>query len=604
MAAVGDEAGGLVENICASAKWLKQHCSVCDQPGQPGFCPGLATQRHQCALAARCVLAGRLAHRLGVRRQVQQVIGQLEGEADGLAIVAHQLPVTGTAAGDDGASFAGKADQRAGLHCLKRDDCRFVRCRCLCSQIERLAAGHTADTRGTRQRQHQLGLLPIGEVRFRCGDDVEGKCQKAVAGKDRIGLAVGDMHRRLAAADIVVVHGRKIVMHQRVAVHTFKRCTDTQGRLPVATEEGCALHDKERAQALAAVQEAVAHRSNEGCRTCDLVCLRLFVKNTDEAGFDVCGTGLQAGLKGCLAHAALFGMTARPLATGFYHIGSSKRGLLWSPEKTIQIYSRLLYENWMDYQAGVSGVDIVPETRGEEEDVSSSRSRGWGQALRRRWRQIALIAIVIVLLPYVLIVLYAPSFIHPISTLMLRDLLLFRGYDRQWVAFEDISPNLVRSVMMSEDGQFCIHDGVDWVQMRGVVNDALEGESTRGASTIPMQTSKNLFLWNGRSFIRKGMELPLALAADFVWSKQRMMELYLNVAEWGPGIYGAEAAAKHHFGVPAAKLTRRQAALLAVSLPNPIERNAGKPGRGLRSLASLIERRASRSGEYIKCLYE
>lgn len=140
--------------------------------------------------------------------------------------------------------------------------------------------------------------------------------------------------------------------------------------------------------------------------------------------------------------------------------------------------------------------------------------------------------------------------------------------------------------------------------MRGVVDDALDGEATRGASTIPMQTSKNLFLWNGRSFIRKAMELPLALVADFVWSKQRMMELYLNVAEWGPGIYGAEAAAQHHFGVSAAKLSRRQAALLAVSLPNPIVRNAGKPGRGLRRLASVVERRAGASGEYIKCLYE
>ena len=604
MAAVGDKAGGLIENVDACAKRLEQRGSICDQRCQPGFRPGLTMQRDQGALATGCILASRLTHRLGVRGQVQQVIGQLEGEADSLAIGSHQLPVASTAAGDDGASFASKADQRAGLHCLKRDDCGLIRCRCLRSQIQRLPAGHAADAGGARKSQHQLGLLPVGEVRFRCGDNVEGERQKAVAGEDRIGLAIGDMHRRLAASQIIVVHGRKIVMHQRVAVHAFKRCTDTQGRLPVATEEGCAFHHKEWAQALAAVQEAVAHRSDEGCRPCDLVCLRLFVKNTDEAGLDVCGAGLQADFKGCLAHAALFGMTARPLATGFYHIGSSKHGLLWSPEKTIQIYSRLLYENWMDYQAGVSGVDIVPETRGEEEDVSSSRSRGWGQALRRRWRQIALIAIVIVLLPYVMIVLYAPSFIHPISTLMLRDLLLFRGYDRQWVAFEDISPNLVRSVMMSEDGQFCIHDGVDWVQMRGVVNDALEGESTRGASTIPMQTAKNLFLWNGRSFIRKGMELPLALAADFVWSKQRMMELYLNVAEWGPGIYGAEAAAKHHFGVSAAKLTRRQAALLAVSLPNPIERNAGKPGRGLRSLASLIERRASRSGEYIKCLYE
>jgi monofunctional biosynthetic peptidoglycan transglycosylase len=187
---------------------------------------------------------------------------------------------------------------------------------------------------------------------------------------------------------------------------------------------------------------------------------------------------------------------------------------------------------------------------------------------------------------------------------MLRDLVFLRGYDRQWVEFDDISPNLVRAVMMSEDGQFCRHAGVDWGEMRGVVKDALAGEPTRGASTIPMQTAKNLFLWNGRSFLRKAMELPLAVVADFVWSKRRLMEIYLNIAEWGPGIYGIEAAARHHFNVPAAKLSRRQAALLAVSLPNPIERNAGKPGRGLQRLATLNERRASRSGDYITCLYE
>lgn len=224
--------------------------------------------------------------------------------------------------------------------------------------------------------------------------------------------------------------------------------------------------------------------------------------------------------------------------------------------------------------------------------------------LRRAFGLLIVTLVVLIALPLALVPVYAIPGIRPISTLMLGDYITFKPVNRDWVDLEDIAPVLVHSVMMSEDGQFCIHDGVDWVQMRGVVNDALEGEATRGASTIPMQTAKNLFLWNGRSFIRKGMELPLALASDFVWSKQRMMELYLNVAEWGPGIYGAEAAAKHHFGVPAAKLTRRQAALLAVSLPNPIERNAGKPGRGLRSLASLIERRASRSGEYIKCLYE
>ncbi|MCC2612495.1 monofunctional biosynthetic peptidoglycan transglycosylase [Rhizobium petrolearium] len=219
-------------------------------------------------------------------------------------------------------------------------------------------------------------------------------------------------------------------------------------------------------------------------------------------------------------------------------------------------------------------------------------------------RRLVLIGITLVVLPYLLIFVYALPFIHPVSTLMLSELVLLRGYDRRWVDLDDISPNLVRAVMMSEDGQFCFHGGVDWTQMRGVVEDALDGEATRGASTISMQTVKNLFLWNGRSFIRKGLELPLAIGADFVWSKRRMMEIYLNVAEWGPGIYGAEAAARHHFKIPASKLSSRQAALLAVSLPNPITRVAGKPGRGMQRLAGIVERRARNSGDYIKCIYD
>jgi monofunctional biosynthetic peptidoglycan transglycosylase len=248
-------------------------------------------------------------------------------------------------------------------------------------------------------------------------------------------------------------------------------------------------------------------------------------------------------------------------------------------------------------------LDIVPETRADMEVATGERGGGMSR-LRRSWRRIVLTLLAFVALPYVLIFLYTVEFVRPVSTLMLRDLVLLRGYDRQWVEFDEISPNLVQAVMMSEDGQFCRHSGVDWGEMRAVVSEALAGEQTRGASTIPMQTAKNLFLWNGRSFLRKVMEMPLAVVADFVWSKQRLMEIYLNIAEWGPGIYGIEAAAQHHFNVPAAKLSRRQAALLAVSLPNPYERNAGKPGNGLQRLARLIERRASRSGEYIRCLYE
>ncbi len=219
-------------------------------------------------------------------------------------------------------------------------------------------------------------------------------------------------------------------------------------------------------------------------------------------------------------------------------------------------------------------------------------------------KRIVLAVLAVLLLPYVLIFLYLLPFIHPVSTLMLRDLVLLRGYDRRWVSIDDISPVLVQSVMMSEDGQYCFHGGVDWGEMRMLIEDTLHGQETRGGSTIPMQTAKNLFLWNSRSFIRKGMELPLAVASDFVWSKRRLMEIYLNIAEWGPGIYGIEAAAQYHFKVPASKLTRRQAALLAVSLPNPIDRNAGKPGRGLRRLAGVIEGRAQDSGDYIKCIYD
>ena len=221
----------------------------------------------------------------------------------------------------------------------------------------------------------------------------------------------------------------------------------------------------------------------------------------------------------------------------------------------------------------------------------------------RSWKKLVLLALFLLALPYLVILLYAVEPIRPISTLMLRVLVLLKGYDRQWVEFDDIAPVLVQSVMMSEDGQFCSHRGVDWGEMKAVVQDALDGEATRGASTIPMQTAKNLFLWNSRSFVRKAMEMPLAIAADFVWSKRRLMEIYLNIAEWGPGIYGIEAAAQHHFNVPAAKLSRRQAALLAASLPNPYERNAGKPGRGLQRLAGVIEKRARRSGGYITCLY-
>ena len=214
------------------------------------------------------------------------------------------------------------------------------------------------------------------------------------------------------------------------------------------------------------------------------------------------------------------------------------------------------------------------------------------------WAWWAVVAIVAT--PLVLGLLY--NIVPPVSTLMLARQATMQPVTRIWMPIENISPALIRSVLASEDARFCQHFGVDLVELQNVMDTADDGEPARGASTITMQLAKNLFLWNGRSFIRKGLEFPLALYLNAVMSKRRQLEIYLNIAEWGPGIYGIEAAARHHFGVAASKLSRRQAALLAVTLPNPYVRNPAKPGPGLRRLASLIERRASRSAAYVGCL--
>ncbi|WP_322988649.1 monofunctional biosynthetic peptidoglycan transglycosylase [Hoeflea sp.] len=224
--------------------------------------------------------------------------------------------------------------------------------------------------------------------------------------------------------------------------------------------------------------------------------------------------------------------------------------------------------------------------------------------MRRLINWLVLVVVLVVGLPYLLVPLYALPLVHPVSTLMLAENIASRSYERQWVSFNAIAPVLVQSVMMSEDGQFCTHSGVDWKALNLVIDDALDGEATRGASTIPMQTAKNLFLPSTRSVLRKALEIPLALWIDTVWSKRRLMEIYLNIAEWAPGVYGVEAAAQAYFGVSAAKLSARQAALLAVTLPNPIKRNAANPSRGMQRLARVIEGRAKQSGAYIKCLYE
>lgn len=223
---------------------------------------------------------------------------------------------------------------------------------------------------------------------------------------------------------------------------------------------------------------------------------------------------------------------------------------------------------------------------------------------RRGWvRRIVVGLVVLAALPFVLTFLYILPFVHPVSTLMLKDLATLQGYDRQWVSLEEVAPPLLHSIVMSEDGQFCSHYGVDLRELSAVLNDAMEGELTRGASTITMQTVKNLFLWHRPlGSVRKMIELPLAVYFDLMVPKHRIMEIYINIAELGPNIYGAEAAAQHHFGKSAKNLSRREAALLTAALPNPILRNPAKPSASMRRIANIIERRARNAGDYVRCL--
>ncbi len=178
----------------------------------------------------------------------------------------------------------------------------------------------------------------------------------------------------------------------------------------------------------------------------------------------------------------------------------------------------------------------------------------------------------------------------PMSSLMLQQTLAGESLTQTWVAIENISPQIVRAVLLSEDGRFCQHSGVDFDAMQDAIERAGDG-SPRGASTISMQVTKNLFLWPSKSYIRKAIEIPLTWAVELVWPKRRIMEVYLNIAEWGPGIFGVEAASRFHFQKAASRLNEREAAQLAVALPNPYIRDAGDPGPKTRRLASDIQDR-------------
>ena len=211
---------------------------------------------------------------------------------------------------------------------------------------------------------------------------------------------------------------------------------------------------------------------------------------------------------------------------------------------------------------------------------------------------VVLVAVPVVLTPVYLVV-------NPVSVPMLERYVTGRPVDREWRSIEDISDRLKAAVILSEDGQFCRHWGVDVGALREEVRDLLAGRDVRGASTITMQVARNLFLTNAPSYLRKAAEIPLAVYIDLVMPKRRIMEIYLNIAEWGPeGQFGVAAGARRAFGIAPQNLDWRTAALLAAALPNPMLRTPAEPTANMSRVAGIIAERAQQYGQRASCVDE
>ena len=222
----------------------------------------------------------------------------------------------------------------------------------------------------------------------------------------------------------------------------------------------------------------------------------------------------------------------------------------------------------------------VDETPTPPPEPRLRRIRSWlGRVRRQLGRGLAAIAGFYGLL----IVLF--SFLPPpINLYQLGEAWRLGGISKDWVGWDDIAPAMGRAAVAAEDSNFCLHWGFDMAAIR----EAIEEGSNRGASTLSQQVVKNTCLWHGRSWLRKAMEAALTPAMELVWSKQRILEVYLNTAEFAEGVFGVQAAAQHYFGVDARDLSDLQAARLAAVLPNPKEYDAGKPGPFVRKRANQI----------------
>ena len=224
------------------------------------------------------------------------------------------------------------------------------------------------------------------------------------------------------------------------------------------------------------------------------------------------------------------------------------------------------------------------------------------QRPRRRWlRRVLWTLLILFLAPHVLLLVY--RFVPPpITPLMIARQFEGAGLHKEWVPLSEIAIYLPRSVISGEDNRFCSHGGVDWQEMNEVIEQYRAGERSRGASTITMQTVKNLILWQGRDVVRKGLEIYFAEYLELIWPKRRIMEVYLNIVEWGDGVYGAEEASQRYFRRSAAQISPAQASLLAAVLPNPREWSAARPGPYVSERSGVIRNRVEQLGAYLNCI--
>ena len=221
--------------------------------------------------------------------------------------------------------------------------------------------------------------------------------------------------------------------------------------------------------------------------------------------------------------------------------------------------------------------------------------------LRRMFRIAFMLLILAITVPPALVLVYR-DFAPPGTLLMVFRMFEGEGIRKEWKPLEKISRHMPAAVIVMEDNLFCEHDGFDWAAIFEAAADQVRGEGAlRGGSTISQQTSKNVFLWPGRTFVRKGLEVPFTYMIEWAWGKRRIMEVYLNVIEWGPGIYGVEAASRHYFGKSAGRLTRREAALLAAILPNPRRWSAANPTPYIKRRANMAQARMRDLGLLAAC---